>query len=747
MKKKTADIRKNIFIKIITALSAAFIVIILTQDIFFKFVPLRQLEQKIYDLKFTRRGAENISKTSHVIILEITQDSYDQIPAPYNIFPWPRSIFAKLVENLNEAGAKAIGIDIVMSNQDQFSDKNDSLLFNAIRKYKNVVIGGEVDIVGEAQISDVNLGGAGGVVIRQDYNYNNIFFSADSSVGIVQVQNDYDGVFRRYRPYVYSSLTKEKKIPSFAFAILNKYYGLTSFNTAENKGDYFSFAGNLIPKFDESHMLLNYYGTSRTFPHLKLIDILDDKDFNTTDEIDLEEQINTWDNPEYGILHTGVFKDKIVIIGSTMPEDKDLFPVAISKGIRKGDNLIYGVELHANAIENVIRNDFIDIQPRYQKIIQIILLSIIAFFFTSYLKERKIRKQYILEILNAILLIISIYFIYELSFYFFKNHNFHIRIIGPSLALVLGYFSGTAYHFITERKQNVIIKSMFSHYVSSDLVAELINNPDKLRLGGDKRDLTILFCDMAGFTTFSENKDPEELVKYINEFLSEMTELILEHKGTLDKYLGDAIMAFWGAPIEIENHQLLACKTALLMQERISFLRNKWSDSNESKISIRIGINSGSVVVGNMGGKNRFDYTVMGDNVNLASRLEGANKQYGTGSMISDSTYNSVKKEILVRELDTIRVKGKKLPTTVYELIGLSNDEYAINKLSLLSDYFLGLEKYKNKNFGEAKILFEKCIKTVGGDSPSSVYIDRCNTYLELPPDENWDGVFEMTSK
>lgn len=178
---------------------------------FFTFVPIRQLEQKIYDSKFTRRGAENIRDNSHIIILEITQESYDQIPAPYNIWPWPRSIFARLIENLNEAGVKAIGIDIVMSNQDKFSEANDSLLFNTIKKYKNVVIGGAVDIVGESEVSNLNSGGSGGVVIKQNYNYNNIFFNADSSVGIVQVQNDYDGVFRRYRPYIYSSLTNEKK--------------------------------------------------------------------------------------------------------------------------------------------------------------------------------------------------------------------------------------------------------------------------------------------------------------------------------------------------------------------------------------------------------------------------------------------------------------------------------------------------------------------------------------------------------
>lgn len=205
-----------------------------------------------------------------------------------------------------------------------------------------------------------------------------------------------------------------------------------------------------------------------------------------------------------------------------------------------------------------------------------------------------------------------------------------------------------------------MVKAMFSQYVSTSLVNELIANPDKLRLGGEEKSLTILFSDIAGFTSFSEGKTPEEVVTFINQFLDEMSESVLEFNGTLDKYLGDSVMAFWGAPVEIPDHAELACKCALDMKTRLEKLNEKWN-TGDAAVKMRIGINTGDVIVGNVGGKKRFDYTVMGDNVNLASRLEGANKIYHTSIMISESTYNKIKSKFFTRELDIIKVKGKKI--------------------------------------------------------------------------------------
>jgi adenylate cyclase len=205
-------------------------------------------------------------------------------------------------------------------------------------------------------------------------------------------------------------------------------------------------------------------------------------------------------------------------------------------------------------------------------------------------------------------------------------------------------------------------------------------------------------------------------------------------------------MAFWGAPINLDNHAYLACKSAIEMQNKVKELSQLWEEKGEKSLKIRIGINTGEVIVGNVGGEKHKNYTVMGDEVNLASRLEGANKEYSTLMMISESTYESVKEEFIARELDLIRVKGKSKPTKVYELIGFKNDESAVKKLSELKIYFEGLKLYRQRNFEDAKKIFVKSFELFK-DEPSKIYAERCEHFISNPPSENWDGVFEMKSK
>lgn len=728
-------------IDLLVVFSTAFLVLVITQEYLFTIGPLKELELKFIDNRFYERGKIDLQDSADVIILEITQDSYDQIPQPYNKWPWPRFIFARLVDNLTEAGVKTIGIDINMPGADQFSPQNDSIMRQAIHQSGKVVVSGKVDVARELLIEEKELYS----VKKINENYNNIFFDVDSSLGIVQPPPDYDGVFRRYLPYIQSG-SSGQLIPSFGFALMNKYLGLKNNETAIREENNFLLGNRIIPQFDRNSVLINFYGPSRTFPHVKLIDVLDDKDFKTTDELELEEEINTWDNPEYGILHSGMFKDKVVIIGSTMPEDRDIIPISFAKGKQKGDNMIYGVEFHANIVQNLIRNDYLYSQSKWIEVFTIIFLTAFAFYITSLLRKIKLKFGLLIELIGVVFIGLTVFIFYKYSIYLFIKMNLVINIVGPSLALVFGYFGNTAYRFLRERQHNVLIKGMFSQYVSKNVVNELVANPDKLRLGGEKKNLSILFSDIAGFTTFAEKKQPEELVGLINEFLSEMSDIIIANEGTLDKYLGDAVMAFWGAPLEVDNHAEKACLTALQMQERLAVLRDQWAQSGEAPIRIRIGINSGDVIVGNIGGEKRFDYTVLGDDVNLASRLEGANKEYGTNIMIGGATYEFVKNEFLVRELDVIRVKGKSEPTKVYELISTVGDKKAEAAIEDLDFYFQGLELYRHKSFESARDYFKRTYESLN-DFPSKVYMQRCEFYLANPPGENWDGVFEMKTK
>jgi adenylate cyclase len=355
--------RKKSFInKIAVVLSTALLTIILTQDYLFTFAPLKELELKLIDARFLKRGKIDITDSSKVIIIEMTQDLFDQIPAPYNKAPFPRFIFAKAIENLTEAGVKAIGIDVVMPDPDKYSSKNDLLMRAAIQKSGKVVVAGKIDEVRESQIQEEKnysiKNFTDSSYSRIQYNYENIFYDADSSLGVVQVPPDYDMVYRRYSPFRKTGITN-KKVPSFGFALVNKYLGLKGTDTAVVSDGFFTLGDKIIPKYDKTSVLINFYGSSRTFPHIKLMDVLDDKEFKTKDEIDFDTDINLWDEMISDSVYQNKFRDKIVIIGSTMPEDRDMLACSFAEGKRKGDNLIYGVEFHANIIQNILSNNYL----------------------------------------------------------------------------------------------------------------------------------------------------------------------------------------------------------------------------------------------------------------------------------------------------------------------------------------------------------------------------------------------------
>lgn len=719
---------------------SALIVIIITQEFIFSIKPLKELELKYIDIRFENRTKEYIKDKSDVIIVGISQADYDQIPTPLNTWPWPRSYFAKVINNLSAAGVKAVGIDVLMANNDKYSELNDQKLIDAIKLNKNVVVAGVLDISAESQYQNGDY-----FVVDSLYNYRNKFIIADSSIGIVQLGSDEDGIYRRYEPFAISDVNK-KILPTFGFAVLNKYFGKANNSIVKVDEDDFFQYGKSIPKYDASSILINFYGPNGSFKYYNFSDILDDEEFVTVDESYYETEINTWSDPVSGLLSTGIFKNKIVLIGSTLPEDGDLHPIAYGMGKRKGDNLMWGVEIHANAIQNILWNDFLYKQSKTSEIIQILILSFLSFLVFSIFKSRSL-NPFLSELFNLSLLALLILTTYSIGLYFFNKSNLVIAFISPIVTLVSGYLSTTIYYAMQIRNQNTMIKGMFEHYVSKPLVDELITDPEKLSLGGAKKYLTTLFSDIEGFTTISENMSAEELVDFINKYLHIMTEFVLENNGTLDKYLGDSLMAFWGAPLDVEEQELKACKTALQMQNKIEELKSEWEKDIQNVIRARIGINSADVVVGNIGGNERFDYTVMGDGVNLASRLEGANKIYGTTILISEYTYKKVHENVLVREVDIVVVKGKTQPIVVYELLGLKENKSDTEKFEFYKNYNQGYQEYRKRNFAEAKTLFLKSIEKLPNDQLSKLYIERCDNLILNPPQEEWNEVHYLETK
>ncbi len=346
--------------------------------------------------------------------------------------------------------------------------------------------------------------------------------------------------------------------------------------------------------------------------------------------------------------------------------NKILMVGAFAQGIADDEKttpygLMYGVEIHANALNTIIMDNFLKEIPEIYNILILFFSVLIIAFITS-----RIGAGW--SLLMTVFLIFGEFIAISILFEFKK---YMINFSTPGIAMFFTYITVVLYRVIVEESDKRRIKEMFGKYVSPVVVDQMMVKPPEL--GGEDNDTTIFFSDIRSFTTLSETMSPQELVTLLNEYLTAMTDCIMDYRGTLDKYIGDAIMCFWGAPIPQEDHALLACKCALKQMELLDELNSKWPQ--EKQIHIGIGLNSGVTTVGNMGSEGRMNYTVMGDNVNLASRLEGINKQYYTSIVISESTYEKVKdKGVIARELDDIRVKGKKKPVRIYELVGFEDE-------------------------------------------------------------------------
>lgn len=682
---------------------------------------LNSLELKLLDMRFGLIEPSDL-RENPIVIVKIDDQSDETVK---HRWPWPRSYYAQIIKNLNAAGAKAIGIDVILDKPNQGDPEGDDALAQVLKDYDNVVLVGKI----------VRDGIKSEIITPYDK-----FTDNENSWGLVSVENDVDGFYRRY---LIATTHNDSLYNGFATELYKIYTNQPNLDISENNENY--LLGDLtVPKFSSSSMLINFHGPANTFPGYSFDYVIDTEEFDLRDEYDIDSFDDPGD-PEFGIppglMYSGQLKDKIVLIGATMFELHDNFPtpymsVKDSSGLEKSIEMP-GVELHANALLTLLNHNFIT-QPSTVQIYIIILLAVtLTFLITRFLPT-----------LWASIATIALLLIYLLiTVYAFTESNFMIEIVNPVLIIAFSYVGHTLFHYLQTQQEKKVLRGAFAHYVPEKVVQQIINNPDTLKLGGEEREVTVMFSDVAGFTTISEKLTPAELVLLLNEYLTAMTNIVLDNNGIIDKYEGDAIMAEFGMPVPSDDHPHLACRTALQMQRQLVKMREKWKSEGKPELVARVGINTGFVIVGNMGSQTVFDYTVMGDAVNLGSRLEGANKIYDTYIMISETTNDYVKESFYTRPLDLIRVKGKNKPVEVFELIEEKSTKLGQEKLELINSYTKGINYYRNRQWREAIESFEHCLTISPEDHPSKLYRKRCLEFKINDPGPNWDGVFTMTTK
>jgi adenylate cyclase len=517
--------------------------------------------------------------------------------------------------------------------------------------------------------------------------------------GFFNAKPDGDGLYRRslllllYNGDVY---------PSLAMKALRHYLGSDIMLEVQQWGVDSVHIGSLrVPSREDGTMALNYYGPAHSFKTVSAADVIKKR------------------------LKPDQLKGALAFVGATEIGIYDIRPTPF-------DATQPGVELHATVAANALEQRFLryDGVTQMQELLCILLLPLLLGVVLAFMPGT-------FAGLAAFAGTVSLFSL--LNYLAFSHGLRDMTVIYPMLGIGLTYLGSESWRNLVVEKKGRQLKKAFSNYVSPDLVREIEKNPDKLVLGGEQREISILFSDIRGFTTVSESLTPPELVTLLNEYLSPMTRIVLEEKGTLDKFIGDAIMAIFNAPLDVPGHADRACTAAVRMLEELKRLNIGFAERGMHTLDIGIGINTGPAVVGNMGADIRFDYTAIGDSVNLASRLEGLNKYYGSHILVSEDTRKQVShNRFTFREVDRVRVKGKHLPIVMYELM--------VSNLELLPDFEKGLDNYRSGLFAEALLVFQQLV-TDYADGPSKLYCSRCAEYSETPPPADWDGVYTAKSK
>ena len=668
---------------------------------------LQQLDYRMKDARFRIRGP--VVPDKDVVVVAIDHASIKEIGR----WPWSREVTGRLIENLAGYGVKVTALDIVFSELQ--NPVADAALARSIARAGNVVMGyffreeeQPVDpaVLAQMERATVKLmkvaEGVESIPLIEyanlDANLANLGEQA-LDFGFFNARPDGDGLYRRalllllYNGDIY---------PSLSMKALRHFLGNEIMLEVKPFGIDGLQVGSLrIPSREDGTLTLNYYGPARSFRTVSAADVIKKR------------------------LAPDSLKGALAFVGATEIGIYDIRPTPF-------DATQPGVELHATVAANALERRFLkyDGITQMQEIACIVLFPLLLGLVLAFVPGT----------FAGLAAFAGSALLYSwINYLAFSQGLRDMTVIYPMLGIALTYLGSEAWRNLVVEKKGRQLKKAFSNYVSPDLVREIEKNPDKLVLGGEQREISILFSDIRGFTTVSESLTPPELVTLLNEYLSPMTRIVLEERGTLDKFIGDAVMAIYNAPLDVPGHATHACTTAVRMLEELQRLNVGFVERGMHTLDIGVGINTGPAVVGNMGADIRFDYTAIGDAVNLASRLEGLNKFYGTHILVSEDTHTQVPAGLfLFREVDRVKVKGKHLPVVMYELM--------IAKHELLPKFVAALEQYRAKSFTAAKGMFDE-LAAQYDDGPSRLYSSRCDEYLLQPPPADWDGVYTAKAK
>ncbi|HOI74641.1 MAG TPA: adenylate/guanylate cyclase domain-containing protein [Syntrophales bacterium] len=635
-------------------------------------------------------------------------------------WPWPREVYSTIIQFCQRTGVRSLAFDVLFTEPSKYGVADDQAFAAAIGNYKHFV--GAVFLSRTAGTEETwppfapapvsNIEGLEAWLAETGHRpFPRASFpvpeisSASALLANVQHDPDFDTVYRRAAMF---EVFDGRVIPSLALAGYLTAHPGTLLKIAPGR---FTVGEREIPVDGRGKVILNFRGPSGTH-----------KAYNAASIIRSELQLQAGEKPVIENLED--FRDAYVLFGFSAPGLYDLRPTPVS-------GIYPGVEISATMLDNLLAGDFMRPVHTVPVAVLTLLMALLTGVATS--RARGIAKSVLVYAVVICAPLILCAVAYRLGFW--------LPIVVQEAGVVVTLFSAGLIYYTTEGRQKMFIKSAFKQYLSHAVIEQIIEHPERLKLGGERRMLSIFFSDLEGFTTISEGLDPEALTNLLNVYLSAMTDIVHEEGGTVDKYEGDAIIAFWNAPLEQPDHAVRCVRAALRCQAKLAEMRPGFKKSIGKDLKMRIGINTGYAVVGNMGSSTRFDYTMIGDAVNLAARLEGINKQFGTYTMISQTTNEQMAGAFPVREISRVAVVGRREPVVVYE--PYLPEALDAEKQSVIRRFSEAVALFYRGDFTEALVRFESLEED---DAPSRFYVAKCRELIEHPPSD-WQGVWVITSK